>query len=370
MTGGAREAGRERDLDSLRELMPKVGSGPKSSEDATYEEAYDAFDLILAGEADPTTLGGFWVANRWKRNEPEELAGFLDAMRNRSVEVAAPDADPVDCGANYDGKTETALLGVASGLVAAAAGTPVVVHSGDRVPVSEGCAYRHVLDELGVETDLAPEESAAMTDEIGFGFYDQSRFNPAVDALRDRRAAVGVRTFVNTVETLANPADASVHLGSFYHLSFAKKVIDTLGESRTSDPARVVMFQGLEGYDDVRPGYTKVADWDGELTDFEIETAAYGMDFDREDLAVDDVAGDSARITEAVLSGESKLSDADGERAGDAGAFADAVALNAAFRIYAGGDVDSLEEGLEVARAAVADGDAAEAFAALREFEA
>ncbi|WP_227373669.1 anthranilate phosphoribosyltransferase [Haladaptatus halobius] len=345
---------------ALRELMSQVGSGPKSAEDMSYEQAYEAFDGILAGDADPTTLGGFWVANRWKRNTPDELAGFLDAMCDGSVEVVHPDADPVDCGANYDGKSETALLGVAAGLVAAAAGTPVVVHSGDRVPVSEGCAYRHVLAELGVETDLAPDASAAMVDSVGFGFYDQSRFNPDLNALRDRRAAVGVRTFVNTVETLANPADAGVHLGSFYHLSFAKRIVDTLRESRTSNVERAVLFQGQEGYDDIRPGYTKVAEWNdesGELDDYEIETANYGMDFEREDLEVGDVPADSARITESVLSGERE----DG--------FADAVALNAAVRIYAGGDADSFDEGLTLARKTIADGDAAAALDALRGYE-
>ncbi|WP_458206278.1 anthranilate phosphoribosyltransferase [Haladaptatus sp. NG-SE-30] len=345
---------------SLRELMSQVGSGPKSAEDMSYEQAYEAFARVLASDADPTTLGGFWVANRWKRNTPEELAGFLDAMRDSSVAVARPDADPVDCGANYDGKDETALLGVAAGVVAAASGTPVVVHSGDRVPVSEGCAYRHVLAELGVETDLDPEASAEMVDSVGFGFYDQSRFNPNVDALRDRRTAVGVRTFVNTIETLANPGDAGVHLGSFYHLSFAKRIVDTLRESRTSNVGRAILFQGLEGYDDIRPGYTKVAEWNeesGELDDYEIETANYGMDFERDDLEVGDVATDSAKITESVLSGERE------------GGFADAVALNAAFRIYAGGDAESLDEGLLIARKTIVDGGAAETLDALRGFE-
>lgn len=173
------------------------------------------------------------------------------------VEYAEPDADPVDCGANYDGKGRSAILGVAAGVVAAAAGTPVVVHSGDRVPTQKQDAYKHVLDELGVHTELTPSDSADMVDETGFGFYYQPAFNPAIDDLFDRRDQMGVRTFVNTIETLANPAGASVHLGSFYHLAFAKKVVDTFVESEFHDLDRVLMFQGMEGYDDVRPGYTR-----------------------------------------------------------------------------------------------------------------
>ncbi|WP_435075094.1 anthranilate phosphoribosyltransferase [Halorubrum sp. HHNYT27] len=355
----------------LKRLMTEVcGSGHKSADDLSRAQATEAFERILADEPDPTTLGAFWLANRWKRNTPEELGAYVDVMCER-VEYAEPDADPVDCGANYDGKGRTAILGVAAGLVAAAAGTPVVVHSGDRVPTQKQDAYKHVLDELGVHTELTPTDSADMVDETGFGFYYQPAFNPAIDDLFDRRDQMGVRTFVNTIETLANPAGASVHLGSFYHLAFAKKVVDTFVASEFHDLDRVLMFQGMEGYDDVRPGYTKVAEWDaaggeGEgdedgsdgasFADFDIETAEYGMDLEEADLAVDDVAADSAAITEEVLAGER------------ADAFADAVAVNAALRIYAREDADSIEAGLETAREVIADGSATAVLEELRAF--
>jgi anthranilate phosphoribosyltransferase len=341
----------------LRRLMTEVvGSGHKSAEDMTREQARESMARIFAGDPDETTLGAFWLANRWKRNTPTELAAFSDVMREQSVETATPECDPVDCGANYDGKHTTALLGVAAGLVAAAAGTPVVTHSGDRVPTQEADAYKHVLDELGVRTDLTSTESAEMTDEVGFGFYYQSRFNPAVDDLSDRRAQMGVRTYLNTIETLANPANADVHLGSFYHLAFAKRIVDTFSEMAAQDVPRVIMFQGLEGYDDIRPGSTVVAEYDGEFSDFEIETAEYGMDFEREQLAVEDVAADSAAITREVLTGEREDT------------FADAVALNAAMRLYAGSEVDDFDDGLARAREAIADGSAADRLDALQAF--
>ena len=341
----------------LRRLMTEVvGSGHKSAEDMTREQARESMERVLDREPDRTTLGAFWLANRWKRNTPTELAAFSDVIREQSVETATPACEPVDCGANYDGKHSTALLGVGAGLVAAAAGTPVVTHSGDRVPTQEADTYKHVLDELGVRTDLEPAESAAMTDEVGFGFYYQPRFNPGVENLRDRRAQMGVRTYLNTVETLANPANADIHLGSFYHLSFAKRIVDTFGEMAAQDVPRVIMFQGLEGYDDIRPGSTVVAEYDGEFDDFEIETAEYGMDFDREELEVGDVAADSARITREVLASERD------------DAFADAIALNAGVRLYAGNEVDTLAEGLSRARESIEDGTAADRLDALQAF--
>jgi anthranilate phosphoribosyltransferase len=342
----------------LKRLMTEVvGSGHKSADDMTREQAAEAFRRILDFEPDGTTLGAFWLANRWKRNTPEELAAYIDVMAE-GTETYAPQCDPVDCGANYDGKGRSAIFGVAAGLVAAAAGTPVVVHSGDRVPTQKQDAYKHVLDELGVRTDLTPEESAEMTDEVGFGFYYQPNFAPEITALEERRDMMGVRTFVNTIETLANPAEASTHLGSFYHLPYAKRIIDTFQESETAPVDRVVMFQGMEGYDDVRPGSTKVAVWNEgeEMDDFDIETPEYGMDFEEEDLGVDDVAADSATITEEVLSGDREDN------------FADAIAVNAALRIYAGGDADDIRGGLEAARDALESGAAAEKLEALRSF--
>lgn len=340
-------------MTELRELMSHVGSGPKSADDMTYEQAREAARSILDREPAPATVGAFFVANRWKHNTPEELAAYTDEASSR-VEYAVPDADPVDCGANYDGKEKTALLGVAAGIAASAAGTPVVTHSADRVPTATGCSYRHVLDELGVRTDLSPDESAEMVDETGFGFYYQPRFAPDLTSLSGVREDTGVRSFFNTVETLVNPADADVHLGSFYHLAFAERVRETFAQSRRHDPDRVVMFQGLEGYDDIRPGYTKVADWDGEVDDYEIRTGDYGMGFDREDLRVEEVPRDSARITEEVLAGERD----DG--------FADAVALNAAFRVYARDDAETLDAALSEVREVLRDGKAAETLESLR----
>jgi anthranilate phosphoribosyltransferase len=90
--------------------------------------------------------------------------------------------------------------------------------------------------------------------------------------------------------------------------------------------------------------------------DYEIETPEYGMDFEEEDLEVDDVRADSATITEEIVAGERNDQ------------FADAIALNAAFRIYARDDADSLEDGLEQARAAIDDGSAAAVLDDLRAF--
>lgn len=342
----------------LKRLLSEViGSGPKSAENLTEQQAAEAMERILERESDPTTLGAYLLANRWKGNTPTELAAYLDVISRRSIERHAPQSDPVDCGANYDGKQSTALLGVGAGLVAAAAGTPIVVHSADRIPTLEGVTYKQVLESLDVPTDLTPSESAAMVDDIGFGFYYQPQFAPELTAILDRRRAMGVRTFLNTIETLLNPAKADIHLGSFYHLAFAKKLASTLHESDVGFSSGL-LFQGLEGYDDIRPGQTTIALWEGapDITADEIKTADMGLTFTEEDLSVADVATDSAAITKAVLQGDRT------------DALADAVALNAAIRLNAAGTVETVEAGLTEARRVLRSGAAAERLQALQSF--
>lgn len=265
---------------------------------------------------------------------------------------------PLDCGANYDGKRETALLGVAAGVVAAAAGAPVVVHSADRVPASQGVTYKHVLDALGVPTDVEPETSAAMVDEVGFGFYYQPRFNPRVHDLLDRREALGVRSYLNTVETLANPANAPAHLGSFFHRSFPEKILETVRKSRTVGFKRIVMVRGLEGYDDARPRRTTIVEYrDGDVHDFEVDAGSLDLTVETADLRVANVARDSAGLTEAVIRGDRD------------GAHTDAVTLNAGIRLYAAGVAESVDAGVDRASAAIDDGRAEVVLDRLRSFD-
>lgn len=343
---------------TVKRLMTEVvGSGHKSAEDMSYTQARTAMEQILQGTPDDITLGAFWLANRWKRNTPEELAAYVDVM-GESITTTSPDCDPVDCGANYDGKGESAILGVAAGLVSATAETPVVVHSADRIPTQEQDVYKHVLDKLGVQTDISPSQSATMCDEIGFGFYYRPNFAPEIEQLTPQRSSMGVRTFLNTIETLANPANTQYHLGSFYHLPFAKRVIETLARAESSSFDRIVMIQGSEGYDDIRPDLTKVGVGDDTKlrTDFEIRPADIGAEINPTSLAVQNVASESASITESALRGNASES------------ILNAVAINAAVRMFTRDDVTSIESGYSKARAILENGTAYDTLESLRSF--
>jgi len=115
----------------------------------------------------------------------------------------------------------------------------------------------------------------------------------------------------------------------------------------------------MEGYDDLRPGYTKLAEWTEEdgISDDEIETAKYGMDIENEDLYVDDVDAGSAEITQRILEDDLE------------GPFQQATLLNAGLRIYAGGDASSLSQGLEEAEEVLESGAPEQVLDKLRQFQ-
>ncbi|MCF7805226.1 MAG: anthranilate phosphoribosyltransferase [Candidatus Marinimicrobia bacterium] len=345
------------DTSTVKHLMAQMGTGPKSAQDMTREQAGTTISGILEGEVHPTTIGAFLVANRWKANTAEELSGFLDTARSYATNVTVPHISPVDCGAAYDGKRRTALLGVAAGLIAAAAGVPIVVHSSEKVPTKFGATYKDVLSALNIETALSPAASKQMLESAGFGYFYQPEFNPAYHELLQYRNQLGVRSFLNTLEPLANPANASIHIGSFYHLKFAKRVIDTLVRSETQSFERIVLFQGLEGSDDIRSGYTKVVEWsNGKLSDYDIATAEYGIPESRESFEMPNLPVDSARITEEILSGERTDH------------FREAALLNAALRIYAYETVENLRDGMEVGREVISSGKALKKLEHLKAF--
>ncbi len=343
---------------SLKQLLTEViGSGPNSADDMSAVQARAAMKHVLADDSDPVTIGAFMLVNRWKRNTPEELASFIDVMRDKSVQSVNVSVSPVDCGANYDGKSKTALLGVAAGIVSAAADTPVVVHSGNRVPATKGTTYRDVLAELNIKTDMDPAQSARMLEETRFGFFYQPRFNPLVHQLLPRRNALGVRSFLNTIETLANPATATCHLGSFFHRSFPEKIIETIAASHSLSMDRVVMVRGLEGYDDARPERTTLIEWQDEsVEEHQINTSSFDLSVTTDDLRVDDVRKESAKYTESVISNPGS------------DPITDAVVLNAALRIYTAQNTETIEEGIRMARNAIQSGQAQRVLSKLRSF--
>lgn len=240
----------ERDPAGFIPHVQALGRGATLRRDLTREEACDALDRILGGSATEAQTGAFLIAQRVKGECAAEIAGFADAVRQRWMEPVSHSVSPLlDLAVPYDGKERTAQLVPALALTLAACGLPVMLHGDENVPTKAGVTVGAVLDRLGVVTDLSPAEAGSRLEADGVAYCSAARFMPAWHDLLPTRWEFGLRTVLNTVEKLVNPANADWQVTGFYHT----KYIDHVRAAQTGAQASWIV-QGEEGSVEMRSG--------------------------------------------------------------------------------------------------------------------
>ncbi|MGC1212347.1 MAG: anthranilate phosphoribosyltransferase [Micromonospora sp.] len=178
----------------------------RGEELSTADTAW-AMDEIMTGAATPAQVAGFAVALRAKGETAAELAGLVEAMLGRSVEVELPEElrrtalDVVGTGGDL---AHTVNISTMTALVVAGAGVRVVKH-GNRA-ASSSCGTADLLEYLGVPLDLDPEQVARCVVEAGIGFCFAARFHPGMRHAGPVRREIGVPTAFNFLGPLTNPA--------------------------------------------------------------------------------------------------------------------------------------------------------------------
>lgn len=346
----------------LLPFIARVGSGHKGAKDLTYDEAREAMNAVLDGAFHPITLGVFLLAERWKEESPEELAGFADAMRERCITPPTPLPGALDSAGAYDGKTRTLNIAIPAALLAAAAGQPVLMHGATGIPTKMGVTTAHVLERLGIPVGDSPAQARDRLERTGLAYLHQPAFNPAVHALLELRLNVGKRTLVNTVEPLASPLGAGSHIGGIFHLNYGPLVAQSAAHAQVRPFARVLIVQGIEGSDEIRPGKAQLSEWraGGEVVSTQVDSAALGLDCAIADANASErepetLIAESAQRIESLARGEAPTG------------YRDLVLLNAALRLYAGGLASTMEEGTQQARRALDNGGVGRVLTAWRE---
>ncbi len=333
---------------NIKEAIGKVMSG----EDLTEEEAEAVMGQIMAGEATPAQIGAFLTALRLKGETVEEITGCARAMRCNAIAVRPRRRDLVDtCGTGGDG-AGTFNISTTVAFVVAGAGLTVAKH-GNR-SVSSRCGSADLLEALGVNLELTPEQVARCIDEVGIGFLFAPRLHPAMKHAIGPRREMGVRTIFNILGPLTNPAGATRQIMGVYDPSLTSPLAQVLGKLG-AQVAFVV--HGADGLDELSTtGVNRVSYLrDGWVKDFYLDPAELGLPRARlEDLRGGSVE-ENVRITRAVLAGEP-------------GAHRDVVLLNAAAALVAGGAAKDFEEGLQRAAEAIDSGRAQEKLEALVAF--
>lgn len=318
----------------------------------TMEEAEAVMSEIMDGEATPAQIAGFVVAMAAKGETMEEVAGCARAMRARATRVPTRRRPLVDtCGTGGD-HSGTFNISTTAAFVVAAAGLPVAKH-GNR-SASSRCGSAEVLEALGVSLALEPELVGRAIDEVGIGFLYAAKLHGSMRHAAGPRKELGVRTIFNLLGPLTNPAGADCQL---IGVATTDLVPLMAGALRLLGTQRALVVHGYGGVDELTlAGPARVAEvFQGEVHEYQLDPSDYGLTAAPNAALRGGEPAENAVITRAVLSGES-------------GPRTDVVLFNAAAALLAGGLAQDLREGLELARRAIAHGEAADRLQALRAF--
>jgi anthranilate phosphoribosyltransferase len=308
-------------------------------------EARAVMDEIMRGEATPAQIGGFLIALRAKGETTDEITGCAEAMRDHVLAVRPSRDDLVDTAGTGGDGAHTINISTAAALVAAAAGAAVAKH-GNRA-VSSACGSADVLEALGFTLELEPQRIAKSIDELGFGFLFAPSHHPAMRHAAAVRKELATRTVFNVLGPLTNPAGARAQVVGVYSPELVRTIAEVLARLGAR---RAYVVHGGGGIDELSPvGPNLVAEVvDGKVLERRLDPEA--------ELGI-------ARCSVDELRGGSPAENAEAIRqvfAGKNGGRRDAILLNAAGAIAAGGHAADLREGLEVARRAIDSGAAGE----------
>ncbi len=311
--------------------------------DLERERAREVMDEIMRGEATPAQIAGFLVALRVKGETVDEIAGCAEAMREHALPVRTRRDDLVDTAGTGGDGAATLNISTAAAIVAAAAGAAVAKHGNRAVSSSSGSA--DVLEALGFRLELPPERIGRSIDELGFGFMFAPLHHPAMKHAAPVRRELATRTVFNVLGPLTNPAGARAQIVGVYAPELVRTVAEVLARLGST---RAFVVHGAHGIDELSPAGPNLV---CEVVDGSVEQRTIDpLDLGLPRCDPDELRGGSPEVNAAAI--RDVFGGADGGRR-------DAILLNAAGAIAAGGLAADLGEGVELARDAVDSGAAA-----------
>jgi anthranilate phosphoribosyltransferase len=328
----------------------------------TREQASTVLEEILSGNVPDVEIAALLTVMATRGEQWPELAGFVDAMRKRSVPLPFTDEEReqlVDCVGTGGGGPQTFNISCGAALVAAAAGAKVAKH-GNRA-VTSRCGAADVLEALGVPIELSPSLAVECLRATGFVFLYAPLYHPAMKAVQPLRRALGFRTIFNLVGPLTNPAHARI------------QVIGVLAPSRVPLVGRTLLglgarrafvVHGTDGIDELTTtGESYVARVE-ENAEGQIELKGARITPEMSGLpraTLDQFTGGD------IATNQSLLYDV---LTGVPGARRDIVLLNAAAVLVAADLAGDLKQGVAMGAEAIDSGQAAATLAKLQQFGA
>ncbi|WP_374626054.1 anthranilate phosphoribosyltransferase [Pandoraea sp.] len=306
-----------------------------------HDEMLHLMRLIMKGEISPVMSAAIITGLRVKKETIGEIAAAAQVMREFANHVDAPaDEHFVDIVGTGGDVSHTFNISTASMFVAAGAGAKVAKHGNRGVSSKSGSA--DVLEALGVNIMLSPEQVAVCLREVGIGFMFAPNHHPAMKNVAAVRKEMGVRTIFNILGPLTNPAGAPNQLMGVFHpdlVGIQVRVMQRLGAEH------VLVVYGKDGMDEVSLGAATVVGElkDGKVTEYEIHPEDFGLQM---------VSNRSLKVGSADES-KTMLIDALDDKPGTA---REIVTLNAGTALYAANRAASIGDGITMARESIASG--------------
>ena len=322
-------------------------------QDLLEAEMIEVMNQIMGGEATPAQVGAFITALRMKGETIEEIAGAARVMRDHATPIRVGKALDIDreeinldretildtCGTGGSG-TKSFNISTTVAFVVSACGIKVAKH-GNRC-ISSACGSADVLEALGVNLNVTPQQVESCINDVGVGFLFAPALHGAMKHAIGPRREIGIRTIFNILGPLTNPAGADRQVLGVYDerlVELLAKVLAKLGCHRG------FVVHGLDGMDEITlTGPTRIAEIiEGSVTLSTIEPEDFGLCR----CLLSDLQGGDAEENAAIVRGI--LDGHDGPKR-------DVVLLNAAYALVAAGVAESVPVGLERARNAIDEG--------------
>ena len=318
----------------------------------TEQEAESVMLEIMDGAATPAQIAAYLMGLRLKGETVEEIAGSVRAMRAKAVRIAVGDPLVVDtCGTGGDG-AHTFNISTTTAFVIAGAGLTVAKHGNRSVSSKSGSA--DVLSALGVEIDLSTERVADCIDEVGIAFLFAPLYHGAMKHCAGPRQEMGIRTMLNLLGPLTNPAGATIQVLGVYEsqlTSLIGNVLMHLGSQHC------FVVHGMDGLDEITlTAKSQISEATGGiLSNYLLDPAEFGLALVPAKQLAGGTPQENAAITRDILQGRK-------------GPKRDIVCLNAAPALVAARKATSLQDGFLLAGQAIDSGAAAEKLARLIAF--
>jgi anthranilate phosphoribosyltransferase len=318
----------------------------------TEQEAESVMLEIMDGAATPAQIAAYLMGLRLKGETVEEIAGSVRAMRDKAIRVAIGDPLVVDtCGTGGDG-AHTFNISTTAAFILAGAGLTVAKHGNRSVSSKSGSA--DVLSALGVKIDLPTERVADCINEVGIGFLFAPLYHGAMKHCAGPRQEMGIRTMLNLLGPLTNPAGATIQVLGVYEgrlTSLLGKVLMHLGSQHC------FVVHGMDGLDEITlTAKTQVSEAKGGvLSNYLLDPGEFGLALVPAKQLTGGTPQENAALTRDIFQGRK-------------GPKRDIVCLNAAPALVAGRKAATLQEGFLLAGQVIDSGAASEKMARLIAF--